>query len=195
MKPTVSVKKTSQSAKLLANLRGLTKKAVYVGIPTTSVNDRIDQLLDMTNKLSGNNTRSKNKKKKLITAAIKTAANQVNNAELLYIFSKGSPVNNQPPRPVIEPAIIAKGNKEAISYELGQATKAQLDGNFPEVKRRLKRAGMAGQNASRKWFTDSRNNWAPNSPVTIAAKGSDVPGIDTAAMRKAITYVVKDDTP
>jgi len=128
---------------------------------------------------------------KLVAAA---AASTLNNAELLYVFSKGSPANHQPARPVIEPAIVADGNRQAISHELAQANKAQLDGDAEGAKRFLKRAGIAGENASKKWFTDPRNGWQPNAQRTIDAKGSSVPGIDTAAMQGAITSVVKEDT-
>jgi hypothetical protein len=158
---------------------------VYVGIPTTNVNDRTSQLLKIAQV-------SKNKKRKSRAISV-VFSNKVNNAEALYIFSKGSPANHQPPRPVIEPAIVASGNKEAISYELAQSTKAYLKGDPTEAKKRLKRAGMAGSNASKRWFTDSRNGWAPNSPKTVKLKGSNRPGIDTGAMRQAITYVTKDE--
>jgi len=84
---------------------------------------------------------------KLVAAA---AASTLNNAELLYVFSKGSPANHQPARPVIEPAIVADGNRQAISHELAQANKAQLDGDAEGAKRFLKRAGIAGENASKK---------------------------------------------
>ena len=37
-------------------------------------------------------------------------------------------------------------------------------------------------------------NWPPNSPVTIAKKGSDKPLIDTSHMKNSATYVVRDKT-
>jgi hypothetical protein len=54
-----------------------------------------------------------------------------------------------PARPVIEPAIVAEGNKEAIAAELAAAAKATLDGKPDVALVRLKRAGMAGQGAKR----------------------------------------------
>jgi len=74
--------------------------------------------------------------------------------------------------------------------ELAAAVRAALDGDAAEHARRLKRAGLAGQNAARGWFTNPANNWAPNTPGTIRRKGSSQPGIDTGAMRAAITFVV-----
>lgn len=117
----------------------------------------------------------------------------VNNAQLLYIHTNGSPKMKIPKRPVIEPAIEAKGNKEKITAELGEAIKSLLDKKAAQAKMHLKRAGMIGQNAARAWFEDARNGWAPNTERTIAMKGSDRPLIDTAQMRKAIIYVVKEN--
>jgi hypothetical protein len=119
------------------------------------------------------------------------ADSDVTNAELLFIHTKGSMVRNIPARPVIEPAIAASGNREIISREVANASQAAMHGDVTKMMNGLKRAGIAGQNASRKWFTDSRNHWAPNSPRTIKNKGSDRPLIDTGALRAAITYVVK----
>lgn len=106
----------------------------------------------------------------------------------MYMQTHGSPLWNSPPRPVIEPAIEA--NKEEIGGLLREALTNALDGRPFEVA--LKKAGMKGQNVVRAWFVDPRNGWAPNSPVTIARKGSERPLIDTGEMRKAITYIVRD---
>lgn len=190
MKPTVTITKTSNRKKLQDRLKEVSKQAVYVGIPTTTIEDRLLAVLKKTSKVNYKSPNASSRRLHMLTQA----ANEVNNAELLYIFSKGSPLNHQSPRPVIEPAIVAPGNKEAIAYELSQATKAVLDNKPGEAKKRLKRAGIAGQNASRKWFTDPRNGWAPNAPKTVTLKGSSRPGIDTGIMRSAITYVVKDDS-
>jgi hypothetical protein len=117
---------------------------------------------------------------------------KINNAALLFVLSKGSPLRGIPARPVLEPAIEAKGNKEPIADELGKAASAALEGNEGECDKHLKRAGMTAQNSAREWITDPRNGFAPNSPSTIRRKGSDKPLIDTGAMRKAITFVVED---
>jgi len=186
MRPVTTVTKTSRSRSLQDRLKALSKQAVYVGIPTTTAQDRDAQLIKIA---SG----SKNKKRRGRAATV-FVANDINNAEALYLFSKGSPATRQPPRPVIEPAISAPENAKAISYEIAQASKTFLNGDATEANKRLKRAGIAGSNASKRWFTDSRNGWAPNSPLTIALKGSNRPGIDTGAMRAAITYVTKVDS-
>jgi hypothetical protein len=126
-----------------------------------------------------------------VAKLMKAAQGDVNNAELLFIHSKGSPIRHIPPRPVLEPAIAAEDNLKKITYQLVEADKAALAGNMALARQRVGKAGLAGQNAARGWFTDPRNAWAPNRPATIRHKGSDRPLIDTGALRAAITYVVR----
>lgn len=113
----------------------------------------------------------------------------VTNAGLMYIHTHGSALRNIPPRPVIEPAIEAKDNKDNITKELELAANSELDGDRANTLLHLKRAGTLGSNAAKRWFTDPRNGWAPNAPSTIAAKGSDRPLIDKGELRRAITHV------
>lgn len=113
----------------------------------------------------------------------------INNAELLYIHTNGSPIRGIPARPVIEPAI--EDAEEELSEGMARAATMAIDGNVGAAKQELARTGMKGQNKARAWFTDSKNGWAPNAPSTIKRKGSDRPLIDTAEMRKAITYVLR----
>lgn len=116
----------------------------------------------------------------------------INNAELMFIHSQGSPARGIPMRKVIEPAIAADGTRQAIAAELKEATIAKLNNRDLDALAYLKRAGMIGRNAAVAWFTDPRNNWPPNKPSTIKQKGSDRPLIDTGALRAAITYVVRE---
>ena len=116
------------------------------------------------------------------------------NADLLSYHTNGSPVNNIPPRPVLEPAIEA--NREKISGMLGKAANLALDGKVEEANVQLEKTGIAGQNMARAWFTDPRNNWPENAPSTYKRKlkkGSTTPRplIDTGEMRNSITYVVR----
>jgi hypothetical protein len=168
----------------MKRVAGLTKMAAYVGIPAAGRRERSEQLMDMAGKV-----KSKYRKAKLQ----KAADSDVTNAELLFIFSKGSPLRSQPARPVLEPACAADGNRQPIARELSDSVKASLAGSHEQAQKKMLRAALAGQNAARGWFTDSRNNWAPNAPSTVAAKGSDWPGIDTGAMRAAIVGVVRED--
>lgn len=197
MKPAITVARTSNNKALQDRLRKLGSKAVYVGIPASTAFDRQKQLKTMISGMLDQSKTNKSGKpgksrQRRIDRATKGILSGVSNAQLLYIHSKGSPARRIPARPVLEPAIVAPGNKEAIAHELSLAVQAQLDGKPGEMKKRLRRAGLAGQNAAKGWFLDSRNGWAPNAPATIKAKGSDKPLIDTGALRQAITYVVKD---
>jgi hypothetical protein len=71
--------------------------------------------------------------------------------------------------------------------------KASLDGDHDLAVKKMKRAAMAGQNAARKWFTLPDNHWAPNTPGTIARKGSNRPLIDTGALRNSIIGIIKEE--
>lgn len=107
----------------------------------------------------------------------------------LYISSKGSPLHRIPPRPIIEPAI--ENSKQQIGEMLKKPMQKALDGDKQGAIEALEKVGMQGQNIVRAWFTNPKNNWAPNSPETIKLKGSDKPLIDTGELRKSITYVVR----
>ena len=182
--PNITLARKSGAAALMKRVAGISKLAAYVGVPAADNRDRETQLLDMAGK-----TKSKYRRARLQ----KAAANDVTNAELLFIFSKGSPLHHQLPRPVLEPAVETEDAKRIIGRELAASTKASLDGDHDLAVKKMKRAALAGQNAARKYFVDSENGWEPNAPSTIKAKGSDRPGIDTGAMRAAIIGLVKEE--
>lgn len=181
--PKITIARKSGAAAVLQRIAGVNRWAAYVGIPAASSQDRSAQLLEMAGVRRG-------KRAKRLR---KAAQSDINNAELLFIFSKGSPVRRQPPRAVLEPAVQSDGARQAISRELAAKMKAQLIGDQNEAVKFAKRAALAGQNAARSWFTDPRNSWAPNAPSTIRAKGSDRPGIDTGAMRADITGIIDEE--
>ena len=182
--PQITIARKSGTAALAKRMAGLPKLASYVGIPSASKGARKTQLMTLAGK-----TNSKKKKAKLQ----KAAQEDVTNAELLFIHTKGSPLKHIPARPVLQPAIEADGNKQAIAYEINGAIKATLDGDKELASKKMLRAALQGQSAARKWFTDPRNGWAPNAPRTIKAKGSAQPLIDTGAMRAAIVGVVREE--
>lgn len=115
--------------------------------------------------------------------------NSYSKAFSLYIHSHGSPLWGSPPRPVIEPAIEA--HKKEVSSLMKSGMKEYLQHNKSLIG--LRRAGIFGATVSKSWFDDPRNGWAPNSPLTIKRKGSDIPLIDTGALRRSITYVIRED--
>ena len=118
----------------------------------------------------------------------------ITNAELLFIHTNGSPINNIPPRPVIEPAL--KNDYERIANMVDKAVKYAEEGEFDKADLELKKIGMRGQNVSKAWFVNQDNGWPPNSPGVIARKrkkGSTDPKplIDTGQLRNSITYFVE----
>lgn len=107
----------------------------------------------------------------------------------MYIHAHGSPLWQIPPRPVIEPAI--KDAHEKLAKRIQKAAHAAINGDMQEAEHWIDSAGMYGEKAARNWFENPKNNWPPNSPRTIAKKGSDVPLIDTGELRKSITHVIR----
>jgi hypothetical protein len=182
MKPAVSVTSSGGFESIKAALRNLTRKQVYVGIPATTAMDRKRQLMTLAGA-----AKSKRRRARFQGMAV---TNVINNAELMFILTQGSPKHHTPPRPVVEPAIEDKQNSEAITHELELAGRAALEGKPEEVDRQLNLAGVVAANKVKGWFVNSRNGWAPNRPSTIRRKGSSRPNIDTGALRNAVTYVM-----
>jgi len=113
----------------------------------------------------------------------------VNNAELLFIHTNGSPARGIPARPVLEPAI--QNDQERVAEMLKKAIDVAVEGKTGDVLPALEKAGLYGENIAKKWFTNSSNGWKKNTDETIKRKGSARPLIDTEEMRKSITHVVK----
>lgn len=112
----------------------------------------------------------------------------VNNAELLFIHTEGSPLRSIPPRPTLKPAI--EENAALIAEPLGDAATALMEDSAQRAETSLKRAGIVASNAVKRYIREE-DHLAPNSPETIARKGSDRPLIDTGQLVRAITYVVR----
>ncbi len=182
--PKITLARKSGFKAFIKNMLGVGRLAAYVGVPASTAQDRADQLLEMAGSKGGK------RRRRYLEKAAKT---DVNNAELLFIHTKGSPARNIPARPVLQPAIEAEDNKERIVKQLDVMIQAQLAGDREGAEKGATRAALAGQNAARRWFTDPRNNWAPDKPETIRRKGSDKPLIDTGALRAAIQGVVVDE--
>ena len=98
---------------------------------------------------------------------------EVNNAELLYLHTKGSELQHIPPRPVLEPSI--EKNHEQIAKLLGAASAEMLKGNIAAVRPMLEKAGLYASTKAKDYFVDTDNGWEPNSPSTVARKGSSRP--------------------
>ena len=112
---------------------------------------------------------------------------QITNAGLLFLHTHGSPINNIPARPTLEPAITE--NQALISPQLAKASQAIMDNKPAEAEKYLMRAGTIAANAAKRKFGSAE--LAPNAPSTIARKGSDKPLIDTGSLRRSIVAVVR----
>jgi len=139
---------------------------------------------------------------------------KINNAALLYLHTKGSPLRNLPSRPVIEPALEAQDNADKISDDLREVAKMIIDGEFAKAKSFMGVTGQDAVNIIKAWFDDPRNNWEPNKDATVKAKlrktrrslkwrkkkfeeyeagteGINKVLVDTAQMKNAIVYVIE----
>jgi hypothetical protein len=174
---------------IMAGIAALNGADALVGIPEGD--DRQLDLLLRALLLLIKISKKGNKMNKRVKKLVEASSQPISNAELLFIFTNGSPLRGQPARPVIEPAIEQPKTAERIARALAAASIAALDGNKEGMMDALDRAGTIGESAAKRWFTDSRNGWEPNAPSTIRAKGSETPGIDTGQMRRAITHVVE----
>ena len=190
--PVVNVVKTVNLGSLADAVGALAKREVLVGIPAEH-SSRQTPSDDNINNAELLYIQSHGVRKSEMRAEMQQhidAGKKYSEAHSLYIQSHGSPLWHIPPRPVLEPSIEA--SKEPIAKQLQGATLAALDGNAQEVDNALHKAGMVAENAAKAWFENPQNGWPPNSPKTIAMKGSDSPLIDTGEMRKAITHVVRN---
>ncbi|NTS31269.1 hypothetical protein HQ945_08375 [Phyllobacterium sp. BT25] len=96
----------------------------------------------------------------------------------------GGPI---PERPFLTNAM--RNNRSNYRSAMRSAAKAVLLGST-NMKSVVTKLGIMGQGDVQKEITALRS--PPNSPVTIALKGSDNPLIDTGRLRASITYKVDD---
>ena len=219
---------------LFERLEKVKKMSVLVGIKGGDRNQQTHNLLDKVAKMAKMNAKKNGKpisektKWKIqhledVISEANAKEEYPNNAYLLYIHSTGfttvrRPFKNGVPLPPVTVEVPARpvisgewcafspdDNKKKISEALAAAAKTALDPNkSKEAKSEMKKAGELGVKIAKDWFTDSRNNWPPNSPSTIALKtgkgsngksfGSTTPLIDTEQMRKAIKSYVVDNS-
>ena len=117
--------------------------------------------------------------------------NGLTNSQLLYLHENGVPSHNIPPRPVIKPALKQDEVKGKMKSLLRQGMVAAIvHGDLEKAEQCYEKAGMLGRDACKDYIT-SGDKLAPNSPITIARKGSSTPLIDTASMLNSITYAVR----
>lgn len=131
----------------------------------------------------------------------------LNNVELAFLHSNGSPKMHIPARPFLEPAISDSETQEKISGCMRQAAINALSGDTGGALGEMTKAGLYGQAAAQERI--GSGSMAPNAPITvnggwmrnpvsgkpvhIKGKGSSAPLIDTGVLRNAVTFVVEGD--
>lgn len=138
----------------------------------------------------------------------RTDGDGMTNAQISYLQETGSPSQNIPARPFLVPGIALV--QDVISDNLLKAVDAALIGNKSKMERHLKIAGTKAMNSVRMYFVNGE--FAPLSLATIRARanrgrtgakkylkqikvgppeaGLVKPLIDTAQLRKSVTYVI-----
>ena len=112
---------------------------------------------------------------------------KTNNATILAIQEHGSPVKNIPPRELLQPVL--KKYERQIQKSFERVLVSLMNGDEDGANREMERLAIRVEGWAKKFFTDIDNNWVPNAPSTIKAKGSDRPLIDTGSLRAAIRAI------
>lgn len=157
-------------------------KVVKYGIPKET-NKRDKEPTTIAVKHKGKNGRIYTRKERVYGG--------LSNANILALMEAGSPVNNMPSRLLLKP--VRFKYKERIEKYFFDIIQALVLGNKAQADRLMEELSLRMQTWSQKFFVDSDNNWAPNAPSTIRAKGSDKPLIDTGELRKSIRGIVVED--
>lgn len=126
-------------------------------------------------------------------AKVRRKGGPINNATLAAIHDKGSPSQNIPARPFMEPGI--KSVQVQLEQKLLTAGQAVMEGDSVKTEKALHAVGLIAQNGLRARVNS--NIPPPLKPATLKARrrrgrtGTRTL-IDTAQMRNSLTYVVKD---
>lgn len=135
---------------------------------------------------------------KTVTVGIHSDAGEhpdsgVTNAQLGALLNYGNPNNKLygnpapiPPRPWLIPGV--QSGKQDIVDTIAHGVSNDLP-----LDRVLEQVGAFAVGAVQQYMTDL--DTPPNSPYTIARKGSSSPLIDTGALRASVTYKVSNEKP
>lgn len=107
-------------------------------------------------------------------------------AQVGAIHEFGVPENNIPKRSFIREPIINEQKKINGFIKMKFSQVAQ---NSMTATAALNQIGLFVSGINQKSFV--KNNWTPNSPVTVQIKGSSKPLIDTGQLRQSISYSVE----
>jgi len=213
IKGKVSLKtKVNNTLALIKSIKSISGMEVLVGIPEDS-SKREEGMVTNAQLIMYHTKGVQSKKSSQGIEGNEDTSTQYGVAQSVYITAKGSPLWKLPPRPIIEPALEAQGNRERIQEDLKLAAKEMLDGKSTEAINALHVAGIDAVNMIKDWFIDPRNNWPLATDATVQAsinrkykskrkraakmdaykagkEGSKQLLVDTGQMRNAITYIV-----
>ncbi len=129
----------------------------------------------------------------------------LSNVELAFILTNGSPINRNPPRPFLEPALEQSDVQNKITRHMKAAAKAAVEGNLGAARNQLDMAGQAGEDGVKDYMISG--GFEPNSGFTINGgwmrnrvsgkpfyaepKGSSRPLIDTGNLQGSITHIIE----
>ncbi len=117
----------------------------------------------------------------------------INNATLLAINNFGSPMNNIPPRPVMQNGI--RNADGQIAEQFKKAVTESFSKGFSAMDKYYERAGIIASTSIKKAINDQDFEDGPAESTLAARKARGFKGtkslIVTGQMRNAITYVVR----
>lgn len=116
----------------------------------------------------------------------------IGNAALLFINNFGSPINNIPPRPVMEIGIRAA--QDSIAAEYGRAIKAAFIQGVSSLNQYYQRVGIIASNSIKNVINNQIDIEGPAEATLKTRESRGFKGtkslVVTGQMRNAITYVV-----
>jgi hypothetical protein len=115
----------------------------------------------------------------------------ITNAALGYIHEYGSPARNIPARPWLVPGV--ESARAKINERLKGIGRLALKGKQEEIAPQQNALGIDVVNAVQTYISDA-SHFKPLAPSTIAKRrppGPYSPLIDTGALRRSITYVIR----
>lgn len=132
--------------------------------------------------------KSKGRKNTVVTKSGKRirgkADSSQTNAEIGLLHEKGSKSRNIPRRSFLEVPISIMFPK--FMNKIGERLIENL--TTENLKQTYQKIALIGEHIVLKAFnTKGYGKWAPNSPATIRRKGSSMPLIDTAQLRKSVS--------
>jgi phage gpG-like protein len=174
----MSVKiKTDKTKAMVREVMQLTRARVLVGVP----GDAEPHL--------GSGSSGENERKPETTGA---PPPPINNAALAFIHNGGSPQNNIPARPFMEPGV--KAVQDQLADEAIKGARAALDGSKGAGYKALTRMGLLAQAAIRKKITDGPFEALADRTIEArkrrGRKGTK-PLIDTGQLRNSINFVIR----